>query len=444
MRADVIAALDGDELTVLGEKAVDRSYDRLELDSVADLTEKQAKKLGKELEADAVVTAVLGKKAGKKTLKFRLYVKGKKQKGFTVQFKSAKSKKFRTALYDKVVERLGAREDAVVAAKPVDEAEAPKKKRAAADDENADDDQDKDEDDAEAAPKKKKVAKRDEDEVAETAIEARLEPTHSANRAAARIEAGLSFGNRSLVFTKRAGFPEGPKAFRSSPVPGARVEGELYPYAFVNPDSFLAGLGVAGEYDKTLVLNLATTAEPGVEVPVNQSSFSVGGRFRYAFGTRVTSPSITLGVDYGRRRWKADRSKLMDRTSLGGLGSLDLPDTNYAYTAPGLGFRVPLGQMFALVGYGEALLVSKAGPIQKAESYGRAKIFGASGELGFDVVIAQRFLLRASFEYTQIGFTFEGKGGMLTNSRDNDPTTKDIGGATDRSIGGLATLGVVY
>jgi len=456
MRDDVAAALDGDQLTVLGEKEVNRVYDRLNVENLAELTEKQAKKLSTDLEADAVVTAVLAKKGKTKTLKFRLFVNGKKQKGFTVQFKNAKSNKFKTALRNKLVDRLTAEpEPPPAVAKPEEEEPAPKKRKNVKPAEEDEEDpnpkkvatketkSDTDDEEEEPKSKKKKTAARD-DEEEETAIEKRMEPKHTANRAAARIDAGMSFGNRSLVFTKRANFPEGPKPFRSSPVPGARFEAELFPFAFLNPDSILAGFGGAVEYDKTLVLNLNTTAEPNVDVPVNQQSYSFGGRFRFAFGKRPTSPTITLGVDYGRRRWKADRSGLMDRTSLGGMGSLDLPDTNYAFLSPGLGFRIPIGGMLALVAYGEAMFVSQAGPIQKAESYGKAKIFGFSTEGGLEVVIANRFAVRAVFEMTQFGFDFQGTGGMLANSRDGDPTTPDVGGATDRSLGGVATLGVLY
>jgi len=456
MRDDVAAALDGDQLTVLGEKEVNRVYDRLNVENLAELTEKQAKKLSTDLEADAVVTAVLAKKGKTKTLKFRLFVNGKKQKGFTVQFKNAKSNKFKTALRNKLVDRLTAEpEPPPAVAKPEEEEPAPKKRKNVKPAEEDEEDpnpkkvatketkSDTDDEEEEPKSKKKKTAARDDDEE-ETAIEKRMEPKHTANRAAARIDAGMSFGNRSLVFTKRANFPEGPKPFRSSPVPGARFEAELFPFAFLNPDSILAGFGGAVEYDKTLVLNLNTTAEPNVDVPVNQQSYSFGGRFRFAFGKRPTSPTITLGVDYGRRRWKADRSGLMDRTSLGGMGSLDLPDTNYAFLSPGLGFRIPIGGMLALVAYGEAMFVSQAGPIQKAESYGKAKIFGFSTEGGLEVVIANRFAVRAVFEMTQFGFDFQGTGGMLANSRDGDPTTPDVGGATDRSLGGVATLGVLY
>lgn len=451
LRDDIVAAIEGDELVVLGQKEVNRSYDRLNLENLSELSEKQAKKLSKDLEADAVVTAVLGKKGKKKTLKFRLFVNGKKQKGFTVEFKSAKSNKFKTALRTKMVDRLG--EEPAVA--KTDEDVAPKKVvKTEEDEENpnpkpvATEDGEPTDDPPKKKKKKKKVAAEDEESIeggtGETAIEKRMAPQHTANRSAARADAGVSVSNRSLKFTQRANFPEGPKPFKSKPVPGARFEGELYPFAFYNPDSILSGVGVAGSYDKTLKLNLGTSAEPGVKVPVDQTAFSVGGRLRFAFGKKPTSPTVTLGVDYGRRRWKADRTKLMDRTSLGGMGSLDLPDTNYAFVAPGLGFRIPIGGMLAFVAYGEGMFVSKAGPIQKAESYGKAKIFGFQGEGGLEVIFLDRFALRAMFEFTQIGFDFQGTGGELANSRDNDPTTPDVGGATDRSLGGVFTLAVLY
>jgi hypothetical protein len=464
MRDDVAAALDSDQLTILGEKEVNRVYDRLNLENLAELSEKQAKKLSTDLEADAVVTAVLAKKGKKKTLKFRLFVNGKKQRGFTVQFKNAKSNKFKTKLRDKLVEKLSG-EEPTVAKRDVDDDEGTVKRRKAvktevsadeedpnpkpkkvATKESSDEDEDEDEEDPKRKKKKKKAAASDDDDedIEETAIEARMTPKHTANRAAARADIGMSFANRSLVFKQRANFPEGPQPFRSSPVPGMRFEAELFPFAFINPDSILAGFGAAAEYDKTLVLNLETTAERGVAVPVNQSAYAFGGRFRFAFGKKPTSPTVTLGFDVGRRRWKADRSKLMDRTSLGGLGSLDLPDTNYQFVAPGLGFRIPIGGFLAFVGYGEAMFVSKAGPIQKAESYGKAKIFGVATDGGFEVIIMNRFAVRAMFEFTQFGYDFQGSGGMLANSRDDDPGSVDVGGATDRSIGGVVTGAVLY
>jgi hypothetical protein len=42
-----------------------------------------------------------------------------------------------------------------------------------------------------------------------------------------------------------------------------------------------------------------------------------------------------------------------------------------------------------------------------------------------------------------MGFAFTGTG-QMSNNRDGDPMTKDVGGAADRYIGGAITLGVMY
>ncbi|MDQ3367825.1 MAG: hypothetical protein M3680_20565 [Myxococcota bacterium] len=446
MRDAVAAAIDSDELTVLGEKETNRAVDKL--GDVSELTEKQAKKLSMDLEADAVVIATLEKKPKKgkvKVLRFKLFVNGKKSRGFKVQFKNEKSARFKQALRDKLVQKIVDEPDAAAA-----EAAEPKKKKKTkvakreageGGDEDTGSKADDDEDDLPRKGTKKKTAARDGDEdEPETVIAQRMEPKHAANRAAIRLDSGVSVAGRTLKFTQRAGFTQGPRNFKSSPVPGGRVEVEVYPFAFVNAKSFLAGLGGAAEYDKTLTLNLATDAEgeAGKKIPVDQQHYSFGPRLRIPFGKRATSPSITAGLDIGRRKFKADRSVLTSPANL------DLPDTNYRFLAPGLGFRIPFGRTFAFVAYGEAMFVSNAGPIQKADSYGRAKIFGASGEAGLDVVLGDRFALKLVGEVTQIGFTFVGAGGELANNRDMDPTTKDIGGAADRSYGGTVTLGVLY
>ena len=73
----------------------------------------------------------------------------------------------------------------------------------------------------------------------------------------------------------------------------------------------------------------------------------------------------------------------------------------------------------------------------------RAKVFGGSGQAGLDIVLGNRFAIRLVGEFTQVGFAFTGTG-MLANGRDRDTATKDVGGASDRSIGGAATLAVLY
>ena len=519
VRDAVAAALDGKDLSVIGEKEVNRAVDRL--GDVAELTEKDAKKLARQLDADAVVLGSLARSGGSKTLKFKLFVNGKKTKGFSVQFSNARSPKFKQALREKMVQKIGkASDDDEVAEKPKAKGKAKGKKVAQAEDDDEDpigggkaakndkkakkadkadkkkdakkkvaqaDDDDDGEDDDEPKRKKakkdkdkkadqkidkkadkKKVAQADDedgdgegegesdddsegdepparkgkrtaavddDELGEPALVARLEPKHSANRAAVRLDVGPSVVSRSLVFVQRPGFVQGPKPFRPAPVPGARFEVDMFPLAFVNPKGFVGGLGFHAAYDKTLVMNVGSMAAG--RTTVDQHRYAVGGRFRLAFGKTATSPTMTLGGDYGRRVFRANRQALMDPEAL------DLPDIDYKILSPGLVFRFPIGRAIAFVLGGEGLLVTDAGPIQKAESYGRAKVYGVDAHGGLDVMLGNRFALRFKGEFTQIGYTFTG-GGALSRNRDGNDGTQDVFGLADRSFGGAATLAVLY
>ncbi len=460
----VTEALDGEELTVIAQRVVNKAVDKLGLDT--DMNEKEARKLSTELEADAVVIGKLDKVGPNKTLHFTLYIHGKKARGFTVTFNNAKSDRFKAKLRDKLVAKIAGETSA-----PADE-DKPKKKKGGESAEGEDEDdplatkKDKPEkgdkkdkkvatkadgdgegegegegdNDGESKKKKKKkvVAEGDEgdDEEMEVAVRSKS-PKHSANRVAARVDIGVSFKNRQLTYNSRADFPEGPKPFNNKPVPGARFEAELYPLAFANPKSIAAGLGIAAEYDKTLILTLRTTAEPNVAVKANQQSYSVGARLRFVLGSTATSPSITLGVGYGKRRFTTDKSGLQMQSSL------DVPDTNYTTIDPGLAIRIPLFSAVALTFGGRGLIITDAGPIQAGTSYGRAKVFGAWAQGGLDIVLGNRFAIRLVGEFQQVGFAFTGTGDMARN-RDNDPDTKDVGGASDRSIGGSATLAVLY
>lgn len=446
----VTEALDGEDLTVISQRVVNKAVDKLGLDS--EMTEKQAKKLAGEVEADAVVIATLDKDGGHKRLHFKLYVHGKKARGFKVVFNNAKSDRFKSKLRDKMVTKIagesGGGDDEEVVAKRKgrgDDSESDeedplggkKGKRIAKRD--RDEGEEEEEEDAPRKKKKKRSASAEEEDDEELGVSASLSssPKHSANRVAARLDLGVSFKNRQLVYNNRADFPEGPKPFKVQPVPGARFEAELYPFAFANPKSIAAGLGFAAEYDKTILLTLRTTDEPNVAIKANQQSYSFGARLRFVLGSTDTSPSITLGAGYGKRRFTTDRSQLMD------VRSLDIPETNYTTIDPGLAIRIPLIRQLALTFGGRALIITDAGPVQQPTSYGRAKVFGAWASGGIDIVLGNRFAIRLVGEFQQVGFAFTGTGDEARN-RDMDPDTKDVGGMSDRSIGGSATLAVLY
>lgn len=437
---DMVAeALDGD-YSISGPSQVRRAMDKLGLEG--DLSsEKQLKKVANELDAEAIVRGDLSKSGGRKVLHLKLFVGGKKVRGFKVEFVSTKSTKVREALKDKLLSRLGGDD-----AKSVADEEKPAKTKSKDDDDDAADSEDKPKDDADVDDedpdgdkKKKRVARAGEDgeEIGAEfeAKPARASP-HTANRAAIRVDFGPSASLRKLAFTSRS-FEQAPKPYENAVVPGARVGGDLFPIAFGNPDSILAGIGVGGHFDQTIGLKLRSTAQPGSTFPVKQSHWSVGGRFRIAFGKRATSPTVTLTGGMFRRRFSVDRSNLMPGNII------DLPDVFYQGFNPGLAMRFPFVASVALVLGGEAYLVTNAGPIQKVNSYGQARVTGGEGYAGFDIVIGRRFAVRAVAEASQVGFAFTGNGEQA-NNRDGDPTTKDVGGAADRVLGGALTFGVLY
>ncbi len=511
VRDAVVEALEGGkELSLISGREVNRAVDKL--GDLADLTEKDFKKLAAELEADAIVLGKLDKIGSAKTLKFRLYVHKKMAKGFTVSFKDAKSEKFRSLLHDKMLDKIG------VAASGDADDEKPAKKKKAGDDEDetaarndkadkkdkkakkakGDDDDDarpkkaKADDDDEVKPRKAKAddddvkprkakvsdddaksaadddarpaKRRDEgDEVAprrskkkvavdadadgdevEGGISTTVEPLHAANRAAVRLDVGPSVLQRSFKFNSRL-FNNKPNGPSLPPVPGVRFEGELYPLAFSNPKSAAAGLGLGVDYDRTLKLNLTATNAMGSQtVAVKQSNYSIGARYRLAFGKTETSPTLTLGAGYGKRLFSPQTGNLgMTNPALLGNIARDTPTTEYTVIDPGLTFRLPVTRMVAFSLGGRGMIITNAGPIQNLNSYGRAKVYGGEAGASIDIVLGNRFALRFAGEVAQVGFQFLNVG-MLSNNLDGDPMTPDVGGLADRSISGSATLAVLY
>jgi hypothetical protein len=489
VREAIVDAFDGSELSFVSEKATNRAVDKAGGDVTA-MSEKQIQKLAKDLSVEAIIVASVDKDGGSKTLKFKLYVSsGKKLKGFSVQFASSRSKKFKEALAKKITEKLASAgeatekkdkekdgEDGEKVAKKDKKKKDKKKKDKEKDGEDGekvakkDKDKEKDGEDGEKVAKKDKEKEKDgeeggdgedgekekalrpkeksvasaedgEEDGEEASVTVRASgKARAANRVAVRLDVGLSMAARRLAFTTRGDLAseDRPAPFKPTPVPGARLEVEVYPLAFMSPNSPAAGIGIAAEYDKVVSSKVAASGGPedGTVATVNQQVFSIGARYRLAFGKTPTSPSLTAGLNYGRRTFKVN-DVFMDRANL------DLPDTDYKYLSPLLGFRVPITKNLAFIAQGEALLIRDAGPIQKQDSYGQAKVFGIDGMGGLDIVIGNRFAVRVVGEYAQIGYSFTGNG-ALANNRDGDDTTQDIGGALDRSFGGTATLAVLY
>jgi hypothetical protein len=488
--AAIVNALDGTDLTVVTPKEVTRAIEKLGLSD--DLSEKEIKKLEGELEAGAFVQGRLEKEGKSRTLKFKLFIHGKKQKGFSVSFTNVRSDKFKKTIKSTMVKKIGGSDaeepvaseeekpakkkkdkdkdvadedkpgkkkkdkdvatadddkskkkkkkaEEVAADQPADDDKPKKKKKKAeeevAADQPADDDKPK---------KKKKSARRDVDDTDDVEVATSVKVTavagHAANRDAVRADLGPSFQNRSLKFNSRT-FDTGlgpPKAYSNSFVPGARFEGEVYPLAFQSPGSPLAGLGLAAQVDQTVSLTLRTSLQPDAALKATQRNYNIGLRYRYVFGNTPTSASVTVGVGYGRRTFTVDRTPLMDGITL------DLPDTDYKYFDPGVDVRVPIAGAVAIFLGGRALAITKAGAITSAAEYGQATVTGFTGDAGLDFVLSNRFAFRVSGEFAQVGLKFRGLGVTKATNRDMDPTTVDIYGATDRSFGGAVTIAVLY
>jgi hypothetical protein len=286
----------------------------------------------------------------------------------------------------------------------------------------------------------KQVAAREEEEATPSArarlAPSTLGPVHSANLVAVRVDLGSSMSGRDLRF-KTTAFANAPRPYQNTPVPGARFEGELYPFAFQDPSSLLAGLGVAGDFDQVVALTLHASSAMAVPLKTTERHYSFGLRYRIAFGHTPTSPTLTLGGGYGVRMF------VVDRTGLMAGAPFDLPDVNYQLFDPGVAFRLPLGGKLAVTLGGRALLVRAVGQIQHADQYGNAKILGGAASAGLELILGNRVALRVAGEATQFNYTFDGTG-VLATSRDGDPSSLDVRGATDRYYGGAATLAILY
>jgi hypothetical protein len=121
---------------------------------------------------------------------------------------------------------------------------------------------------------------------------------------------------------------------------------------------------------------------------------------------------------------------------------IDIPNVVYAGYFPGIDFRIPIAPNVAFVLGGRAYLLTSAGDISQAQQYGQAKVTGGEAMGGLDIVFNNRFALRFTGEFAQVGFKFTGNGDQT--HRAGDPTQQDVGGAADRYVGGAATLAVLY
>jgi hypothetical protein len=452
----IAAALAGDDFAVIGPAQVRREMTKHDLSG--ELDAKDARKLAIKLGVVAVVDGKLGKSGRKRTARLVVHPRGRPDSGFTVDITSTSSAAFRRGVRAQILTRLDTTaqpetadddddDDGRKPAKPADDDEGDRKRSLAADDDRkrtddeaaarrasraADDDarRRKPSDADTAAARRKRVASDDEPAVRKRR-DRNPRDRDTALQPRAWVGAGASVAQRQLTYDTRSGFTQVPPRVLTTAGAG-RIAGEIYPLALTDPSSKLAALGLAAAYDKTFGLSIKLPNQ-SLQAPINQSHYAIGARYRLGLGDIAT---VTLGLDYARRHYIADRSGLMTAV-------LDAPDVDYTAVAPGLAARVPVTPTVAIIGAASGMLMLEAGPIQTTSSYGPASVYGIEASGGVDIALTPQFALRVALEYSLINFSFRGTGALAT-SRDNDAATQDVNGAHDRSIGVAATLDLVY
>ena len=257
------------------------------------------------------------RRTASKLLHFRCSSRARRRRGFNVEFGNLKSEEVQGALHDKLLEKLAGDGSA-------------NEGRARDDDES--DDDDGDEDETSAKPKKEdgdddddprrpsatrarrerrrpKGGDDDEDSEESRSRRRRAVKTTAAHRRTAiaiRVDFGISVIVAHADVHVAVDFEPGAEAAtRTRRCRAVALEGELYPFAFCNPNSAAAGLGFAGEFDQTLVAERWYDRAAGHDSRSRSSTGRSALRYRIAFGPQADEPD----VDARRRLRRTARSR---------------------------------------------------------------------------------------------------------------------------------------
>jgi hypothetical protein len=431
----VLVELLDEDFKVITPKVVDKLIAQLDLGQISD---RDMNKLAKALDADAVVVGEVEREGKSFRLSLRLRIRGDRRIAeLTATFRQAGAEATRRALRDNLRTALQDLIEADTTSPTGDGIDDENPLAAARGDGKGDDDDDDDDDGkGDDGDDDDDDDDGDGDDGDDDDQKARPGVARTPRDAAILLEVGPSLMSRQLSFNSRGNFPEAPKGYQGPLVPGVRVRAEAYPMAASNPGGFVGGFGLGLDFDRVLTLTTRTSAARDVPLSTTSQYFSVGARLRLAVGRRPTSPTITVGFGYAQRAFTVDRSPLPDGVTL------DLPDVNYTFLEPRLAARVPVTSKVALRADLRALLVQSTGDIASADQYGDSSAFGFDGALGLQILLGRHLVTDLSFQFVQIGHTFDG-GAEMTDNRDMMPG-KDVGGAADRYLGLTASVGVVY
>lgn len=266
--------------------------------------------------------------------------------------------------------------------------------------------------------------------------------------------------------------------FSASVAGGLRLDGTVYPLAFLNINA-LRGLGLGATFDyffwpASRVCNKnadGACVSAGSELETRQLRLEVGLRWMWNILHKRSRPSILLSLMYGFHQFAIQKEKKMYDTvdtsgmavKVEGVDDHGLPDLRYQYLDIGLGGRVPLvanekwflGMLLdfhfhAMLDYGD--IATRF--IDFDQFYGGyGPVSGGYGiRVGFTPVefVWKGLTARVSGYYEQFAMSFDlanaDKGNPLPPiDRTADTAARHLAqGATDQYFGGVLQLGYQY
>jgi hypothetical protein len=420
--AELIGNAVDEDFKVIAPSKVEAAMGKAKIEEVDPRT---IKKLRKTLDAEIVVYGSIEKEGKKRNLTLSISARGKRTQKFEIDYKSADAKSFKKELRKELNKRL---------------------ETAERDDSNNDDDDDEKQDKREEKREEKRDEKRDEkhDEKREDKREARRDDDsgrvhkrhndddddddgdrrhkkhkrHVINQAALRLSAGASAARRTLTYDGGGTMPP-PRVGTFGAAP--RVDVELYPAAFDTLKGAAAGLGFAGEFEKTVGVSIDVPGSGGMSSSINQMRYSAGVRYRVVFGPS----SFAFGASYWYRQFVADRAGLT------GLVTLDMPDVKYKAIAPTAVLRLAAAPNVGVYFSAEIPLLLDAGPIQSGANYGPASVIAFDLEGGAEILVGSNYAMRLAAQFEQVGLKFK-------------KMNREVSGASDRLMGVTATFEVLY
>lgn len=257
---------------------------------------------------------------------------------------------------------------------------------------------------------------------------------------------GLSFTARHLTFHYGQALVGGnapPEYKEGLPVAGGILDATIFPFAITHKTTgLLADLGIEVMYDKVAVISSkeayidADMTQQTASLNTVEDHFAIGGVFRYP-----VTPDLVLGAKlmYMHQQFSVAATLPNDMPS-------DIPNVGYGATEPRVFTHYSVTPSLIINAEAGFMLITSTGGISdnSATGYGRSSDKGYEFNAGIDYHLTRAIFARANLHLEIMTLKFDGSPSSLSNTRDNDPTTQDVFGATDEYWGGDIEIGYAY